>query len=94
VPYIKISLYLFRAYLGPPDLRDRLTFVPYGVQISGWSQLAGRGHGFTAMVFDRLLAEAEIERPLLEVGMQPLLYFEQVELSQTLRRIEKLASSE
>jgi AraC family transcriptional regulator len=76
------------------DLRDRLTFVPNGVQVSGWSQLAGRDHGFTAMVFDPLLAEAEIERPLLEIGTPPLLYFEQVELSQTLRRIDKLASSD
>lgn len=76
------------------DLRDRLTFVPQGMRVSGWSQLAGPDHGYTAVFFDPDLAEAEFERPLLGLGLQPLLYFEQAQLSQTLRRVDRLVSVE
>lgn len=80
------------AYL--TDLCDRLTFVPQGSRVSGWSQLAGPDHGYTAVFFDPGLAEAEFERPLLGVGLRPLLYFEHGQLSQTLRRLDTLVSVE
>ncbi len=75
------------------DLRDCLTFVPQGVQVSGWSELAGSDHGYTAVYFDPGLAEAEIERPLLGVAARPLLYFQHLHLSQTLRRVARLISA-
>jgi AraC family transcriptional regulator len=76
------------------DLRDRLTFVPRDMPVSGWSHLAGPAHGYTALLFDSDMAEAEFERPLLGVGLRPLLYFEHAQLSQTLRRVDRLVSVE
>lgn len=76
------------------DLRDRLTFVPAGLRVYGWSKLVGPDHGYTALFFDPDLAEAEFERPLLSIGLRPLLYFENAQLSQTLRRVYRLVSVE
>lgn len=74
------------------DLRNRLTFVPHGMRVSGWSQLARGDQGYTAVFFDPNLAEAELDRPLLRVASRPLLYFENAQLSQTLRRFNRLVS--
>ena len=76
------------------NLRDRLTFVPKNARVSGWSALAGDDHGYTAIFFDPDLAEAEYERPLVGLSVRPLLYFEDMRLCQTLRRLEALATSD
>jgi len=81
----------FRAHRA--DLRDRLTFVPQNTRVSGWSDLASSGNGYTAIFFDPDLAEAEYERPFLGHDMHPLVYFEDSRLCQTLRRIEHIIIS-
>ena len=73
------------------DLRDRLTFVPQEARVSGWSALAGDDHGYAALFFDPGLAEAEYERPLVGLSVRPLLYFEDLRLCRTIRRLEALA---
>ncbi len=72
------------------DLRDRLTFVPHQTRVSGWSELAGHDHGYTAVYFAADLAETEFERPLLGAASRPLLYFEHAQLTQTIRRVARL----
>lgn len=75
------------------DLRDRLTFVPRQTRVSGWSELAGHDHGYTAVYFAADLAETEVERPLLGAASRPLLYFEDAQLTQTIRRVARLVSA-
>jgi AraC family transcriptional regulator len=75
------------------DLRDLLTFVPQNARVSGWSDLASGGNGYTAIFFDPDLAEAEYERPFLGHEIRPLAYFENAQLCQTLRRIEHIVTS-
>lgn len=75
------------------DLRDRLTFVPRLVEVSGWSALDADPQGYIALFFDPDLAEAEMERPLLGVSSRPMLYFEHANLSRTLRRMAGLLSA-
>lgn len=74
------------------NLRDRLTFVPRLVDVSGWSDLASDRQGYIAMFFDPDLAEVETERPLLGVSSRPLLYFKHAQLTKTLCRVARLLS--
>ncbi len=74
------------------SLRDRLTFVPANARVSGWSDLDGDNNSYAAVFFDPGLAEAECEHPLLRAAARPLLYFEEPQLCQTMRRLEALVT--
>lgn len=75
------------------DLHERLTFVPQNARVSGWSDLSGEGHGYLAVFFDPNLAEAEYGRPIIGSAVRPLVYFEDIKLCQTMRRMESLVTS-
>lgn len=75
------------------DLHDRLTFVPQNARVSGWSDLSGDENGYLAVFFDPDLVEAEYGRPILGTAVRPLVYFEDIGLCHTLRRIEGLLTS-
>ncbi len=72
------------------DLRDRMTFVPAGSEISGWSRLGRRSNAFTAVYFDpATLAEEFGDRPV-GAANRPMLYFEDFALRCTLAKIQAL----
>lgn len=75
------------------DLHDRLTFVPQNARVTGWSELSGEDHGYLAVFFDPDLAEAEYGRPILGSAVRPLVYFDDIVLCQTMRRMESLVTS-
>jgi AraC family transcriptional regulator len=69
------------------DLRDTLTFVPPGCEITGWSALAPRHSGYTALSFEPDLVEQELETRATSDAFEPLLYFRDAALAATLRKV-------
>lgn len=70
------------------DLRDTLTFVPKGAPVSGWSRLARRQNGFTAVYYDPEIVAEELQgRPALTDG-RPMLYFDEPALRATLSKLQ------
>ena len=76
------------------DIRNRMTFVPQGARVSGWSDLAAGMHSYSAIFFHPELVETELERCLFGTSPRPMLYFEDDGLSRTLQRIERLVAHE
>ena len=72
------------------DLRERMTFVPKGAAISGWSRPERSSNGFTALYFDPLLVAEETERRSTVNQGRPLLYFDDSALRSTLGKISML----
>ena len=69
------------------DLRDRLTFLPRGCGISGWSKLSNRRHSFVALHFRSDVVETELERRASGEARADL-YFLDRALQGTLRKIQ------
>lgn len=69
------------------DLRDRMTFLPRGCGISGWSRFSGRRHSFVALHFRTEAVEEELEIPLSGSG-RPEVYFQDRPLQSTLRKMQ------
>jgi AraC family transcriptional regulator len=57
------------------DLRDRMTFIPAGGSISGWSAPKKRANSFTALYFDPDELTCELAGAFSKVELCPLLYF-------------------
>lgn len=68
------------------DLRDRMTFLPRGCNISGWSRLKARNNAYTALYFDQATIAEEQEFDTID-GRSPLLYFDDAGLRTTLTKI-------
>jgi len=69
------------------DLHDRMTFLPLGCGISGWSRLTDRRHSFVALHFRTATVEAELEIPVAGTG-GPDVYFQDRPLQATLRKMQ------
>jgi AraC family transcriptional regulator len=69
------------------DLRDRMTFLPVGCGISGWSRLTDRRHSFVALHYKSQAVEAEFEARVAGDG-EPDVYFEDRPIQSTLRKIQ------
>lgn len=74
------------------DLRDRMTFLPSGCGISGWSRLSDRRHSFVALHFRTETIEEELEIPVAGSG-RPDVYFQDRSLQDTLRKIQSALGS-
>jgi AraC family transcriptional regulator len=73
------------------DLRDRMTFLPEGCAISGWSRLMRRSNAFTAVYYDPTLVPEELEIHRRSItALAPILYFENAALRSTLTKIKGL----
>jgi AraC family transcriptional regulator len=69
------------------DLRDRLTFIPPHHEIRGWSKLAPRPNGYTALTFEPDILVEELQIRAVDRRHAPLMYFRDTGLSCTLRKI-------
>lgn len=76
------------------DLRGRLTYVPKGCGVSGWSQLSDRSHSFTALYFDPAIVDEEMEDSRPRASARPMLYFDDGALRSTLGKLESLLLDE
>jgi AraC family transcriptional regulator len=74
------------------DLRDRMTFLPRGCGISGWSRLSDRRHSFVALHYRADAVESELEMPVAGDG-RPDLYFQDRPLRSTLQKMQSALAS-
>lgn len=76
------------------DLRDRMTMAPGGCQVSGWSSLANRTNEFTAITFDPEMLVEEIDRAGWRNPAQPSLYFSDLSLASTMKKLRTALSDD
>jgi AraC family transcriptional regulator len=72
------------------DLRDRMTFVPAGGEITGWSRLAERQNSYLAVYYDPSILLEEFDGRYSMRDARPLLYFDDAGLRSTLVKIKAL----
>jgi len=70
------------------DIRDKMTYVPAGRPLSGWSRTTGRQNSFTILHFDPALMSEETERVLGSEDAEPLIYFDDLSLLRTMQKLE------
>lgn len=76
------------------SLSGRLTFVPRGCQITGWSNPMKRRNSFTALYFDPASLADELRVRFAETGQKPSLYFRNAALEASLRKLETAVINE
>lgn len=72
------------------DIRDKMTYVPAGRPLSGWSRTTGRQNSFTILHFDSALVSEETERVLGSGQAEPLIYFADQPLRSTMQKLESV----
>jgi AraC family transcriptional regulator len=72
------------------DIRDKMTYVPAGRPLSGWSRTTGRQNSFTVLHFDPALLSEETERVLGTGDAEPLIYFDDMSLLRTMHKLDAL----
>jgi AraC family transcriptional regulator len=72
------------------DLRGRMTFIPRGCGISGWSHLSRRAHAFTAVYFDPAILPEELDGRGSPSPEAPMLYFDNPGLRSTVAKVQTL----
>jgi AraC family transcriptional regulator len=72
------------------DLRDRMTFVPAGAEITGWSRLAERPNHYTVLYYDPAIIFEEFEGQFSMGEARPLLYFVDAGIRSTLLKVNAL----
>lgn len=72
------------------DIRDKMTYVPAGRPLSGWSRTTGRQNCFTVLHFDPSLVSEETERVLESGQVKPLIYFDDPSLRRTMQKLESV----
>jgi|JI10StandDraft_1071094.scaffolds.fasta_scaffold461668_2 AraC family transcriptional regulator len=73
------------------DIRGRMTFLPRGVQVSGWSEPARRGNSFTVLYFDQDWLLDELEVAPKHRSLQSALHFQDKSLLQSMTKLGQLA---
>lgn len=67
------------------DLRQRLTYIPRGAHVTGWSELSRRANSFTAIYFDPAAIREELGIRFAE-RVDPRIYFRSDEVAGYLRQ--------
>ena len=71
------------------DLRDLMTFVPGGCNVSGWSRLRARRNLFIAIYYDPGILPEELDARITDIE-RPMLYFDDPALRSTLSKLQGL----
>jgi AraC family transcriptional regulator len=71
------------------DLRDSMTFVPGGCDVSGWSKLRARRNLFIAVYYDPAILPEELDARITGIE-RPMLYFDDPALRSTLSKLQGL----
>lgn len=74
------------------DIRNKMTYVPAGRPLSGWSKTTGRQNSFTVLQFDPALLSQETEQVLVESEAVPIIYFDDPALLSTMKKLEAVIS--
>lgn len=75
------------------DLRNKLTFVPAGATISGWSAPKQRSNSFTGLYFEPLALREELQHAYANAELAPALYFDHAALAATMGKLQQLLQS-
>ncbi|MDO6966504.1 helix-turn-helix domain-containing protein [Rhizobium alvei] len=76
------------------DLRDKMTYVPKGQTINGWAAPADRMNAFTVVSFDPAAMEEELAAEFNGPNPVPHIYFQDVELGATMRKLARMMGDE
>lgn len=76
------------------DLRDQMTFIPAGQTMKGWSRPAARLNSFTVVYFDQSAMEEELQAEFIGNDPQPHVYFKNLELGATMRKLGKVMADQ
>lgn len=71
------------------DLRDTMTYVPKGCEITGWARPASRINSFTVVYFDPSVLESELETPIIANAARPSIYFADTNLACSMRKLAR-----
>jgi AraC family transcriptional regulator len=72
------------------DVRDKISFVPTGCEIHGWSKLARPRNSLTALYYDPQIVARELDRPSALPDHRPMLRFDDAGLRSTLGKLTAL----
>jgi AraC family transcriptional regulator len=72
------------------DLRDKISFIPSGCEVSGWSKLARPWNSCTALYFDPQILAEELDRRSSNGDGKPMLLFDDAGLRSTLSKLTSL----
>lgn len=75
------------------DLRHRLTFLPTGVSVKGWSEPTERSNSFTMLAFDQNWLFEELEIAPTEGAWQPRIYFSDSKLRRIMEELQRVAQA-
>ncbi|SDC05880.1 AraC family transcriptional regulator [Sphingomonas sp. YR710] len=70
------------------DLRDTITFVPRGCEVSGWSDPVERSNSFVAMYFDPEVIREDLGARYMRAEPGPFAYARNAPLRDTLKKLE------
>lgn len=69
------------------DLRRRMTFLPKGVRVEGFSELADRVNAFTVLYFDQSWLLDQLEAASSERDLCPLVHYQDLPLNATMEKL-------
>lgn len=73
------------------DLRHKMTFLPRGARVKGWSEPGSRSNSFTALYFDEDWLLDELEVAPNQRTLDPLVYFRSKPLEQSMEQLARLS---
>lgn len=71
------------------SLVDRLTFIPSGCQVTGWSKPKKRNNSYTALFFDATALVEEYRDSFSAAATPPFLYVHNIPLKTTLEKLTR-----
>lgn len=74
------------------DLRDKMTYVPAGRRLTGWSKTTSRQNGVTVLQFDPARLSEETGGLLDGREAVPLIYFDDQHLLSTMKKLEDVVT--
>lgn len=76
------------------DLRDQMTFVPQGREITGWAKPADRMNAFTVVCFDPSAMQEELQAEFTAFEARPHVYFQDGVLGATMQKLASMMADE
>ncbi|MBU0832542.1 MAG: AraC family transcriptional regulator [Alphaproteobacteria bacterium] len=76
------------------DLRDQMTFVPKGHDITGWAKPADRMNAFTVVCFDPSAMYEELQAEVSPFEQRPHIYFQDSVLGSTMQKLASIMADE
>lgn len=76
------------------EIRNKLTFIPKGVDASGWTDGSGDMNHITMVLLDPAILSGSEASAIVEPQLRPELYFEDEPLRRAVRRLAEIAATD